>query len=167
MGTCRAGGGCQDGGVRRTTLLAPLLAVALVAGCANEPANTPTACLEGPAMLEKALARAPGPARLEGRVPLSDCLVPEQPAGDLMDFGTDAVEVATELGRKARDPGAKGIAAAIQAGYLVGALERGAEDTGGIHAILLDRIRSAATNGITGPAETHFEIGYEAGLRLG
>ena len=57
--------------------------------------------------------------------------------------------------------------AAIRAGYLVGALERGAEDTGGIHAILLDRIRSAATNGLTGPAETHFEIGYQAGLRLG
>lgn len=153
--------------MRRAALLAPVLAVALAAGCANEPANTPTACLEGPATLKRALAQAPQPARLDGRIPLSDCLVPEQPAGDLMDFGTDAVEVATELGREARGPGPKGIAAAIQAGYLVGALERGAENTGGIHAILLDRIRSAATNGISGPAETHFEIGYEAGLRLG
>jgi hypothetical protein len=153
--------------VRRTALLAPLLVIALTVGCSNEPADTPTACLEGPGALEKALQRAPQPARLEGRIPISDCLVPEQPAGDLMEFGTDAVEVATKLGRQARDPGARGIAAGIRAGYLVGALERGANDTGGIHAILLDRIRNAATNGLSGTARTHFEIGYEAGQRLG
>jgi len=139
----------------------------LVVGCADEPANTPTACLEGPEVLEKALQRAPQPARLDGRIPISDCLVPEQPAGDLMEFGADAVEVATELGRESRRPGVRGIAAGIRAGYLVGALERGARDTGGIHAILLDRIRNAATNGMTGTARTHFDIGYEAGQRLG
>ena len=153
--------------MRRSALFAPLLVVLLAYGCANEPANTPTACLEGPAALEKALARAPQPARLDGRIPISDCVVPEQPAGDLMEFGTDAVEVATDLGREARRPGVRGIAAGIRAGYLVGALERGARDTGGIHAILLDRIRNAATNGMNGTARTHFEIGYEAGLRLG
>lgn len=141
--------------------------IAVASGCANEPADTPTACLEGPATIEKALQRAPQPARLDGRIPISDCLVPEQPAGDLMEFGSDAVEVATGLGREARRPGVRGIAAGIRAGYLVGALERGARDTGGIHAILLDRIRNAATNGLTDTARTHFEIGYEAGLRLG
>ena len=78
-----------------------------------------------------------------------------------------AVEVATRLGREATRPGPQGISAAIQAGYLVGAMERGARETGGIHEVLIDRVRSAATNGITAPARTHFEIGYEAGLRLG
>lgn len=136
-------------------------------GCAEEPVNTPTACLEGPEVLERALDRAPGPARLNGRIPISDCLVPEQPPGDLMEFGATAVDVATGLGRDAKSPGPAGIAAAIRGGYLVGAMERGAKDTGGIHAILIDRVRNAATNGLTGTADSHFEIGYEAGLRLG
>ena len=160
-------GGCKDVGVRRAALASSFLVLTVLVGCANEPANTPTVCEQGAETLSQALERAPGPARLDGRVPISDCLVPDQPAGDLMDFGSTAVEVATGLGREATRPGPRGISAAIQAGYLVRAMERGARDTGGIHQILIDRVRSAATNGITGPARTHYEIGYEAGLRLG
>ena len=143
------------------------LVLLFLVGCADEPVDTPTACTRGPEVLAEALERAPGPARLQGRIPISDCLVPNQPDGDLMEFGASAVEVGTELGRESRKPGAEGIAAAIRAGYLVGAMERGARDTGGIHAVLIERVRAAATNGTTGPAMTHFEIGYEAGERLG
>jgi len=162
------GGGCKDVGVRKTApLFSAVLATVLLVGCADEPVNTPTACTTGPEVLGEALERAPGPARLEGRIPISDCLVPNQPDGDLMDFGSSAVEVGTQLGRESRSPGPEGIAAAIRAGYLVGAMEKGSADTGGIHAVLIDRVRSAATNGITGTAKTHYEIGYEAGERLG
>lgn len=161
------GGGCQDVDVRRITLAGATLILLTLGGCAGEEVDTPTACVSGPAVLEKALERAPGPARLEGRFPISDCLLPEQRAGDLMEFGSAAVGVGTSLGREARNPGPKGIAAAIRAGYLVGAMEKGAQDTGGIHAVLIDRVRSAATNGMTGTAITHFRIGYEAGQRLG
>jgi hypothetical protein len=86
-----------------------------------------------------------------------------------MEFGTDAVEVATRLSSEAKRPGVAGIAAAIRAGYLVGAVERGSEDTEGIHAALVDRIRNAATNGVdrSGAAESHYAIGYEAGRELG
>jgi len=154
--------------VRKTTpFIGAAVATLLLVGCADEPVNTPTACTTGPEALEEALERAPGPARLDGRIPISDCLIPDQPDGDLMEFGASAVEVGTELGRESRRPGPEGIAAAIRAGYLVGAMERAARDTGGIHAVLIDRVRSAATNGITGPAMTHYEIGYEAGERLG
>lgn len=149
---------------------APALALALalgVAACSNPEADTPTACIAGPKVIERALERAPGPARLQGRIPISDCIVPDQKVGQMTAFGSAAVEVANRLGRDARKPGVEGIAAAIRAGYLVGAVERGAADTGGIHAALLDRIRSAATNGVTGSALSHYEIGYEAGKKLG
>lgn len=156
--------------VRATAIpLLSTLAVLVSACSGKEEISTPVACLEGPAKIEKALRSAPQPVRINGRIPLSTCLVPEQSNADLMEFGTDAVEVATGLSTESRKPGVVGIAAAIRAGYLVGALERGSEDTEGIHAALVDRVRNAATNGIdrSGAASSHYEIGYEAGRELG
>jgi len=60
--------------------------------------------------------------------------------------------------------------AATRAGYLVGALERGAAETGGIHAALVDRVESAATNGLEErPAAVReaYEAGRQAGLESG
>ncbi len=152
-----------------TILLIPVLALSAAACAGEEEIATPTACIEGPAKLEKALESAPQPVRINGRIPISSCLVPSQSNADLMEFGTDAVEVATRLSSEAKRPGVAGIAAAIRAGYLVGAVERGSEDTEGIHAALVDRIRNAATNGVdrSGAAESHYAIGYEAGRELG
>ena len=152
-----------------TTLLISALALVVAACSGQEEIPTPVACLEGPATMEKALQSAPQPVRINGRIPISTCLVPDQSNADLMEFGTDAVEVATSLSTEAREKGVPGIAAAIRAGYLVGALERGSEETEGIHAALVDRVKSAATNGIdrSGAASSHYEIGYEAGRKLG
>lgn len=150
-------------------ILIPLLALSVAACSGGEEVETPRACVEGPAVIERALESAPQPVRINGRIPISTCLTPDQSNADLVEFGTAAVEVATRLSAEAKKSGAEGIAAAIRAGYLVGALERGSEETEGIHAALVDRVRNAATNGIdrSGAAESHYEIGYESGRELG
>jgi hypothetical protein len=140
------------------------------AACSEDDAVTPTACLEGPAKLETALVTAPEPVLVDGTVPISDCLVENQPDGDLVNFGSDAVTVATRLGTEAGGSGAAAIAAAIRAGYLVGAMEKGAEETDGIHAALVDRVRSAATFRIDRSGEgarVHYDAGLEAGRDTG
>lgn len=156
--------------IRAATMLLIALSAPVVAACSgNQEIATPTACLEGPAKLGKALDSAPQPVRINGRIPISTCLIADQPNADLIEFGSAAVDVATGLSAEARRPGVPGIAAAIKAGYLVGAVERGSEETEGIHAALVDRIRNAATNGVnrSGSAMSHYEIGYEAGRELG
>src|SRR5680860_1231452 len=51
---------------RAVVLAAALGAVAIVAGCVQEEAATPIACLDGPEPLLTALERAPEPVRLGG-----------------------------------------------------------------------------------------------------
>ena len=56
------------------------------------------------------------------------------------------------------------------AGYLVGAIEKGAEDTEGIHAALVDRVEAAATNGLEGANQQiqgAYQKGYAAGQAKG
>lgn len=104
--------------------------------------TTPVACLEGQGAYRGALADAPGAVKLSGETPISDCLAENQKAGDLATVGTTMVTVATALNAEARsDPGG---AANLQLGYLLGAAERGAEDTSGIHADLIRRLVAAA-----------------------
>lgn len=122
------------------TLLAGLALTA--AGCGSQDDSTPVACLEGPAAYEKALADAPGEVRLEGETPISDCLAPNQTAGDLARVGEATIEAATGLNAEAReDPGGD---AAVQLGYLLGAAERGSERSEGIHSDLVRRLVVAA-----------------------
>jgi hypothetical protein len=141
----------------------------LLAGCGSEEVGTPTACLEGPAKIETALVTAPDPVLIDGTVPISDCMIRDQPNGELVNFGSDAVAVATRLGTRAGKPGPDAIRAAIQAGYLVGAMEKGSEDTDGIHAALVDRVRSAASYQVDDSpgASVHYDAGVEAGREFG
>ncbi len=100
--------------------------------------STPVACLEGPRVYLDALVDAPGEVTLQGETPISECLVENQQGGDLATVGEATIEAATELNTEARaDPGGD---ANLQLGYLVGAAERGAERTEGIHADLLRRL---------------------------
>ena len=156
--------------VRRLVLLPLLLLPLLAAACGADEATTPTVCLEGPAKIETALVTAPEPVLIDGTVPISDCLIRNQPDGDLVNFGSDAVTVATRLGTEAGGSGAAAIAAAIRAGYLVGAMEKGSEDTDGIHAALVDRVRSAASYRLERSgegAQVHYDAGLEAGRNTG
>jgi hypothetical protein len=116
--------------------------VAVVAGCGGKDDSTPVACLEGTVAYEKALADAPGEVLLEGETPISECFVRNQSTGDLTRVGEAMIAAATELNAGARqEPGGP---ANLQLGYLVGAAERGAEESEGIHTDLVRRLTVAA-----------------------
>lgn len=119
-----------------------LLALAVFAGCGQPNDTTPVACLEGEGTYLKALSAAPGEVKLGGETLLSECLAENQKAGDLATVGTALVGVATKLNAEARaEPGGE---ANLRLGYLLGAAERGASQTDGIHAELIRRLTSAA-----------------------
>ena len=123
-------------------LLCGLAFVLPVAGCGGNDDSTPVACLEGPAAYEEALAAAPGEVLLGEETPISDCLAENQSGGDLARVGEAMVEVATGLNAEARaEPGG---GAAVALGYLLGAIQRGAEETEGIHSDLVRRLTVAA-----------------------
>jgi hypothetical protein len=118
------------------------LALAFLAGCGSTDSSTPVACLEGEGVYLKALDGVPGEVKLGGETLISECLAENQKAGDLATVGTALVGVATKLNAEARaDPGGD---ANVQLGYLLGAAERGASQTNGIHAELIRRLTAAA-----------------------
>ena len=128
---------------RALPLSAIVLTVALlVAGCDGPDDATPVACLDGGGAYLGALDDAPGDVRLSGEVPISDCLARNQSGGDLASVGSSMVAAATKLNAEARaNPGG---GANLQLGYLLGAAQRGAEHTEGIHAELIRRLSAAA-----------------------
>lgn len=151
---------------------ASLLAVlALFAfGCGNQGDSTPVACLEGAGAFEKALTDAPGEVLVGDETAISECLASNQQAGDLARVGEAMVETATALNSKAREEG--GGDAAVQLGYLLGAAERGAESSEGIHSDLVRRLtvaaRYAPDKEPLSPAFLRsYEAGYAAGRREG
>jgi hypothetical protein len=114
----------------------------LTSGCGSQDDSTPVACLEGSHAYVAALAAAPAEVTLDGETPISDCLAENQQGGDLATVGSALVEAATKLNAEARaEPGGK---ANLQLGYLIGAVQRGADSTEGIHADLLRRLAVAA-----------------------
>jgi hypothetical protein len=125
--------------------LAVLLTAALAlvgAGCGNQDDSTPVACLEGAAAYERALRDAPGEVLLAGETPISDCLASNQEAGDLAQVGEAMIDAATSLSSRGREE--DGGDAAVQLGYLLGAAQRGAESSEGIHSDLVRRLTVAA-----------------------
>lgn len=167
-------------------LLLPAFALSL-AGCGKqEPVTTPVACLGGLHQWLSALneindtGQTPVEAEvnLGGETLISDCIPPDQPAGQQETVGRTAVDVATGLARRTRSTGPPDsdavwmvpLRSAYAAGYLVGALERGAKSSQGIHATLVDRVESAATNGLDARPEAlqeAYEEGRGAGLESG
>lgn len=144
-----------------------LAALALsVLACGSQGDSTPVACLEGAAAYEKALRDAPGEVLLQGETPISDCLAPNQQAGDLAQVGEAMVETATGLNSQARE--GDGGDAALQLGYLLGAAERGAASSEGIHADLVRRLTVAARYAPgKEPLSPAFMRSYEAGYAAG
>jgi hypothetical protein len=118
------------------------LAALLAGGCGSQDDATPAACLGGADAYVGALAGAPGKVELSGGTPISECLAPNQKGGDLATVGGAMVETATRLNAEARaEPGGD---ANLQLGYLLGAAQRGADGTEGIHADLIRRLTVAA-----------------------
>lgn len=127
----------------RFLLIVSLAGLVLVLiGCGDQDDSTPVACLEGAGAYERALASAPDEVLLAGETPISDCLARNQTGGDLARVGEAMVDAATALNAEARaEPGGE---ANLQLGYLLGAAERGAEESEGIHADLIRRLTVAA-----------------------
>lgn len=156
------------------TLVLPALAV-FFAGCgAGGSVPTPPACVTSPGIWLTALAEAPDQVLIEDATPIADCLPADQAAAHQEEVGRTVVEVATILARGAKGELAgeapTGARAAVAAGYLVGALEKAAGESQGIHASLVDRVKSAATNGLDGTGQqvqAAYGVGYEAGLESG
>jgi hypothetical protein len=124
------------------TVLIACLATLFAAGCGGQDDSTPVACLGGASVYLSALRAAPGEVRVGGETPISECLASNQKAGDLSTVGAALVEAATKLNAEARaEPGGR---ASPELGYLVGAVERGAADTEGIHTDLIRRLAVAA-----------------------
>ncbi len=156
-------------------LILPALAI-LYAGCGSgAKLPTPPACQSTPEIWLTALADAPDQVLIEGDAPISTCLPSDQSAAQQEEIGRTAVEVGTRLSAFTKADGDEGdfessIEAALMAGYLVGALEKGAGETEGIHSTLVDRVKSAATNGLDGASpkiRATYNTGYEAGLDKG
>jgi hypothetical protein len=134
----------MDAGVRPARfLLIPLVSIALLTGgCGQASDTTPVTCLAGEGAYLKALDAAPDTVKLRGETAIGECLVENQKAGDLATVGTALVAAATRLNAEARaKPGGE---ANLQLGYLLGAAERGASQTDGIHAELIRRLTAAA-----------------------
>jgi len=126
----------------RRLSLAALALVLLAAGCRQQSDSTPAVCLEGSGAYLTAIRGAPGPVHLHDEVLISECLAENQEGGDLATVGAALVETATKLNSQAR--ARPGDAANVQLGYLLGAAQRGAERTDGIHAELIRRLAVAA-----------------------
>jgi hypothetical protein len=146
-------------------VLALLLALAL-AGCGGaKDSSTPTACLEGADAYMKALAAAPGEATLGDETPISDCLAENQDGGDLATVGEAMVQTATRLNAEGREePGGQ---ASVRLGYLLGAAERGADRTEGIHTDLVRRLTVAARYAPRPPLPAAFLRAYREGFEAG
>ncbi len=123
--------------------IAFLVVLGLVAtGCGDTEDSTPVACLEGAPTYLTALEAAPGEVRLDGETLISDCLAANQAGGDLAEVGTAMLAAGTELNAEARaQPGGT---SNLQLGYLLGAAQRGAVESEGIHAELIRRLSAAA-----------------------
>jgi hypothetical protein len=153
---------------RWAILIAAAAMLVAASGCGSKKDDlAPSACLASNEGYLRALEQAPGEVRLGGTTPISDCLVPEQQAGQLANVGHEMIIAATKLnGEARRDPAGP---AALQLGYLIGAASRGAD---AIHTDLIRRLNSAARftqTGGTPPAgfERAFGRGYAAGHRTG
>jgi hypothetical protein len=150
--------------VRRLT---PLILILLaMVGCGSADDSTPVACLEGPETYERALTAAPDEVLLEGETLVSECLARNQSSGDLTRVGEALIETATKLNAEARaEPGGD---AAVQLGYLLGAVQRGSEESEGIHSDLVRRLAVAARYAPgKRPLSQKFLAGYREGFDAG
>jgi hypothetical protein len=81
---------------------------------------------------------------LSDGTPLSECITRAYQDGEIQELGFALTPVADRLARAATP------ATALQLGYLVGAVERGAAQTNGVHLELVRRLQS--TIAFTDPA---------------
>jgi hypothetical protein len=152
--------------VRRALTASIVALLLLISGCGSGDDSTPAACLRPQAVYLTALSAAPEDVRLADDTSISSCLVENQAAGELTRVGLVLVRTTTTLNERARRS-PDGLAP-VQLGYLLGAVEKGAEDTSGIHTALVRRIEAAATFSPGGkPLPGAFDAAYQRGMEAG
>jgi hypothetical protein len=122
--------------------------------------DLPAQCVGDSGGLLKALAAAPRPVRVDGE-PISQCFSRGDDSVEMQALGTGLVAAAETLGDRAR---AGSDRAALQLGYLVGAAERGA-DQSGIAEELIRRLQAETT--LPAPAQAAYARGHRAGSTQG
>ncbi|GAC1434126.1 MAG: hypothetical protein NVSMB51_00500 [Solirubrobacteraceae bacterium] len=141
--------------------LLPLAALALI-GCGaggDGAAGPPAACTDTPSSVAEALRSAPARVLLADGTALSICVQRAHDDGQLQAVGSVLATVADDLARTAAsDP-----RAAIELGYLVGAVRRGAAHTTGGAAALTRRLEQAAAAAAPGPLAVGLHAGGSAG----
>jgi hypothetical protein len=138
--------------------LASAAVVVVLAGCGGE-SKPPAGCSSGARTVLGALQRAPGDVTVDGAL-ISTCVRRSLGMGQIQTLGFTYVAVANnELRRIPRSE-----AAALQLGFLVGAVRRGANKTNGVQLELLRRIEQVAgVDGPPGPRAAAYRRGMAAG----
>jgi len=123
----------------------------------------PPECLENATAVTKALEQAPGDVRLGGRTKISDCFQNAASTADVQNLGAIFIEAAHQTAERVRKaPHSK---AAVELGYLIGAVRRGAHTDGGVHYESGRRMEQELA-GL--PIDTpEYRRGLEAGRRAG
>jgi hypothetical protein len=134
-----------------------------VAGCGNEDVVVPVECEQGPEVVREALRAAPGDVRLQGRVRISDCFQQAASSAAVQNLGSTFLATAQQLADRARaDPRGD---EAVQLGYMLGAVRRGAGTESGVHYEAVRRVEQELEGvDMTTP---EFRRGLEAGRRAG
>jgi hypothetical protein len=121
-------------------------------GCTKDPPAMPRACTDtAPDGYERALAAAPRAVRLPGGVAISTCTRRVRSDAELQNLGTVVHGVAEALADRAVSN--DDADAAVQLGYLAGAVGVGAERSNGIAAELARRVESTTARLVNGPTE--------------
>ena len=137
---------------------AAILCLLALSACSREDESTPAGCLAGEDAVLRALERAPGKVVLEDS-PLSACLDDTTDGDALQAVGAAYLDAATSLADRAvEDPEGE---AALQLGYLLGAVKRSEAGAQGVGYELGRRLRSEATRVPEGSKA------YDRGLRAG
>jgi hypothetical protein len=137
--------------------------VVLLVGCGNADVVARPECLEGPEAITRALEQAPGEVRLDGRTRLSACFKQAASESDVQSVGVYFLTATQGLADRVRtDPHSD---AAVQLGYLVAAVRRGARTDTGVHFETTRRIEQELRGLRTDTPE--FRRGLAAGRRSG
>ena len=135
----------------------------LLVGCGNTDVAAAPECLDGPEAITRALERAPGPVRLDGRTRLSACFKQAASESDVQSVGSHFLTATQELTDRVR--AAPHSDAAVQLGYLVAAVRLGARTDTGVHYETTRRIEQELQGVPTDTPE--FRRGLAAGRRTG
>lgn len=125
----------------RTAVACVLALLACALGACGGRTPPAQACIEAhPADVLQALRGAPGRVVLADGTPLSQCVRHTVDESRLQALGATLTRAADELAWRMRASDA----AALQLGFLIGAVERGADQAAGLQGDLANRVAGAA-----------------------